>query len=121
MRIKLALACVVVLFLMACSSNSSTSSGFTAGSEVYIRGGSATGFVASDSATLLELEKAQSANDSIGVSNLIQSGRVWAVNNGTKALVIDSDSRGGVNVRILEGRQTGRSGWTDEAWLTSSK
>jgi hypothetical protein len=90
------------------------------GSELYLKGNSATAPVAVDKDSFYEFEKALSAKDYIGLNKLTQ-GQVMIVNNGTKVLVIDRDGYGALKVRILEGKYTGRAGWTDPNWTAKEK
>ena len=63
------------------------------------------------------LGKAQYANDSVGVQQLLQLGRVVAVPDKTKVLVIDLHCSGflcftsAYQVRMLEGAYVGQAGW----------
>lgn len=57
--------------------------------------------------------KAVSANDRIGVFNLLAQGRIYSIDNGTKVLVLD---RGGflgslVQIRVLDGPELGSALW----------
>ena len=67
------------------------------------------------------LMKAITRNDSYGVFDLVLAGKIFMVDEGTKVRVID---RGGflgvseVQVRILEGKMVGRSGWLPYEFVT---
>ena len=56
------------------------------------------------------------AEDYIGMAQLEMLGKVFAVPNGTRVLVIDSDFACR-EVRILEGDSFGISGWLSYEWL----
>lgn len=54
--------------------------------------------------------KAKAAKDTHGMAQLMLTGSIFLVKNGTRVLVIDSATFK-TKVRILGGNQTGRSGW----------
>lgn len=59
-----------------------------------------------------EHRKALRANDTHGTAALLMAGKLFDVNNRTKALVIDYNPRTALSkVRILEGKETGMAGW----------
>lgn len=66
--------------------------------------------VAVDKDTLSRLIQLASADDIVGMRALVIEGRAFNVNNCTKVKVIDR-SVSGVEIRIMEGSQFGRSGW----------
>jgi hypothetical protein len=72
--------------------------------------------VAMDTEALDALNKAAAAKDEIGYRELFANGRMFAVDENTKVLVIDS----GIfktQIRILEGPYSGKSGWVPFEWV----
>ena len=51
------------------------------------------------------------ANDSDGLDKMIQEGRIFSVQSGTKVRLIELDSAEGMRIRILEGARSGEDGW----------
>lgn len=88
----------------------------SAGSEVklYIKGRD-TIMVAADEKTLDELIVAIPARSG-ELENLIQSGRVFTVPNGTRARVVEK-GYGKTKVRIIEGERVLSEGWVPELWV----
>ncbi len=57
--------------------------------------------------------QANEASDSVGVNQLVASGRIFSVPAGqVQAKKIDSDWTGGVEVRIMSGQYQGQAAWT---------
>lgn len=68
--------------------------------------------VSVDKDALSRLRQLASANDLFGMRALVLEGRAFNVNNCTKVKVIDlSPLVSGVEIRVVEGSQFGRSGW----------
>lgn len=63
-----------------------------------------------DRAARDEWNKSVVANDIIGIRQLIARGSAFPVSDGTRVLVLEQDWFD-ARVRILEGRQSGRTGW----------
>jgi len=63
------------------------------------------------------LGKSLMAKDTMGISNLLSNQKVFLVKEGTKVLVIDR-AYGIRNVRIMEGVNTGKTGWLPYEWLS---
>lgn len=63
--------------------------------------------------------KLATANDTVGIEQLMREGRAWTVPSGTLCKVID---RGFFKseVRILEGRRSGISGWVSSDFLSDA-
>jgi len=86
------------------------------GNEVrlYIKGRDAI-MVAADEKTLDDLIAAISARTD-ALQELIQSGRVLTVSNGTRARIIEKGF-GKTKVRIIEGDKILSEGWVPESWV----
>jgi len=95
------------------SSNPPISTSLKAGDNVTLdQGGGATMVaVAATTANLDEWTKSTIANDTLGRKQMLSDGRVFAVDKGTSALIIDIGSIGTVQVRIYSGDYYGESGW----------
>jgi hypothetical protein len=70
-------------------------------------------FAATSQANYDDFSKVLIAKDQIGAAQMMYEGRLYMVDNGTKVLVL---GRGGflstlMNIRVLEGKQFGRSLW----------
>lgn len=63
-----------------------------------------------------EFVTAAIANDSHGITDLIAAGKVFTVPSNTKILIIERPV-GKAKVRILEGKNTGDSGWVPKEWI----
>lgn len=63
-----------------------------------------------------ELVNALMAEDMYGVAELYLNGKIFDVNQFTKAKIIDT-SLSTTKVRILEGKSVGRSGWIPYEWI----
>lgn len=93
---------------------------FSAGDTVKLRGDAGKMIpVAATQEALEALNKAQRANDNIGVNELIITGKIFTVEGDTPALVLDRD---GIldtqyHVRIHDGRHVGKAGWVPAEWV----
>ena len=121
MRRTVLLAIASLLLLSSCSQTQVEQDSFSIGSNVYLYGKPEASFVADSRETLIELEKARAANDSFGSKQMILSGQIIVVTNGTKVLILDSYANVAYKIRILEGEHQNVAGWTDAAWLRKSK
>ncbi len=59
------------------------------------------------------------ADDKYAFNEMISSGRLFTVQNGTKVKVIDIKFLGKTRVRVLEGKYLGESGWTASEFVVS--
>lgn len=58
--------------------------------------------------------KANSASDTYGIKDLVNSGRVFSIPSGqVRAKKLDSNWTGGIEVRILTGEHQGEASWTN--------
>lgn len=110
-------SCILALLFFGCS----TSGNLALGSNAYIKGAPSAAGVGTTLDDLKEWETALAAKDKYGGEELIASGKVLIVPNGTKVLIIDTHGGLAYNVRILEGQFINRSGWTDAEWLVAAK
>ena len=93
------------------------------GDEGYVKSSSGTAnktLIATSEANFDALVKASVANDTIGIAQLVLEGRLFAVEDGTKVLVIDS-TVGARQVRILEGELFGETGWLPMEFVVKNK
>ena len=78
-------------------------------------------FVGATEADAEELGKLVKAGDNLGLEKLKKAESVLPIASGTKARVIEHDwSKSLYRVRILEGKETGKSCWTTRVYLTKS-
>jgi hypothetical protein len=96
------------------SSKSTTSSSFSSPrigleARLYVEGAQSV-YIAIDEKAFDEFTDAGIAKDKIGIANLIMTGRIFSVDNNTKALVIDKTFTK-TKVRVLEGKNIGMAGW----------
>src|SRR5450759_4173541 len=82
-------------------------------------GGATLVAVAVTAADLDEWTKSTIANDAIGLKQMLSDGRVFAVEKGTRALILDVGWMGTRQVRILSGSCYGESGWIPVEWATA--
>jgi hypothetical protein len=108
----------VIPFPIACSSSSDTDNEIIVGSQAQLRGGPEATIVATDQDSIQAFVKAKMAKDEYGLRELVIAGKIFAIPNKTKVLVIDIGWVGEVQVRILEGQFAGKAVWTDFGWLT---
>ena len=82
------------------------------GSKVYLHSAGNSGMfpLAVDEQAYDELSSAMMAKDSYGCQELVNSGKVFLVEEGTEVLIIDRTLYL-VKVRILEGTNQGKAGW----------
>lgn len=74
--------------------------------------------VAITEAALDQFLKSHSANDKDGMVQMIATGLVFSVDNGTKVLVIDhGEGMFKRKIRILEGNMKGRAGYVPYEWV----
>ncbi len=81
-----------------------------------VSSGGANVIVAVDKAAFDAFNKAATANDRIGIAELVANGRIFAVPNNTAALVLDP----GVfqtKVRIMDGEHVGAAGYVAADWV----
>lgn len=122
--LTLSLLIIVLALLAACeppAANENQIKLISIGSHATLKGGpeaTALGVNSEDAADWL---KSSGVGDKHGVYELIESGRVFTVDNGTKVLVIDSSGSLFYKVRILEGEHAGRAGWTVGSTLKQDK
>lgn len=114
-------ACLVGIFItgsnQASSGNSSGASGSVSiGESGHLSVGNSTVFVAVDEEAFDELVDAAVAKDEYGFQDLMLSGRVFAVSDGTSVRVLDLGLFK-TRVRILEGPMEGESGWVPSEWV----
>lgn len=83
---------------------------------LHVDRGPSTHPVAIDEDTLKELFRVIDAKDDYGMSELLQTGRLLPVQDGTKILMID-EGLYTTKIRILEGPYAGRSGWVPYEWI----
>ncbi len=72
--------------------------------------------LAVDQAALDEMTKSSIAHDVRGISDLIITGRAFAVPQGTTVLVIDM-AMFTRKVRVLDGDAAGQAGWVPAEWV----
>lgn len=104
---------IVVLFSCGCSSSASAphSSRPSSGEEARIFvDGTKEVLIAVDEKSFDEWNAIAAAKDSGGMLKLLGTGRAFLVANKTKVLVLDPDTVK-TKVRVLEGDQSGKSGW----------
>lgn len=96
----------------------STPIGSTIGKQgiLHIDGGASSHFVAADEKAFQKLLDAINAKDEYGVSDLLLTGQVFSVKDGTQVLVID-ETLYETQIRILEGPYAGKSGWVPHEWV----
>ena len=108
---------VAVGLVLGCGAPSETTAPASVGSEALIGAPNLdTVYLAIDKESFDMWTKACVAKDYIGMAQLEATGRVFAVPNGTKVLVINSSSAAR-KVRVLEGESFGMSGWLPYEWL----
>ena len=73
--------------------------------------------VAVSDASMDEFLKANSANDRMGISQMLMNGSIFVVDNGTRVLVIDHGGMFKRKIRILEGEMQGRAGYVPYEWI----
>jgi hypothetical protein len=76
--------------------------------------------VASSKETEDRLVKLSVAQDTLGIAKMVLSGEAFFVDVGTKVLVIDS-TFALREIRILEGKSMGDSGWVPFEFISSTK
>jgi len=75
-------------------------------------------FVAIDKTSGQKMNKSFLANDSTGLAELQLGNRIFKVNNDTKVKILDIAGWDGLyEVRILDGSNAGKSGWTSTAFV----
>jgi hypothetical protein len=85
------------------------------GDEAYIGQGK---FLAKDETIKGQLDKAIIAKDTYGISEMINNGDIFDLDKETKILVIDQSSWAfDKEVRILEGKYIGKTGWIDRDFV----
>jgi hypothetical protein len=73
-------------------------------------------FVAADEEALKKLFRAIDAKDDYGMADLLLTGQVFSVKDGTRVLVVDK-ALYTTRIRILEGPYAGKSGWVPYEWV----
>lgn len=76
----------------------------------HLSNGGSPVFVATTDAAWDALFKALGKRDEIGVAELVLSGRVFLVDDGTKVLVLDRGFSS-IEIRVVEGSSFGKKGW----------
>ena len=70
------------------------------------------------------LWKAREINDTYGMLELINAGKVFEIDNSIKVLLLERGTTFGVTtrwkVRVREGTNTGKAGWAPKSWVDSS-
>lgn len=66
--------------------------------------------------SLSEALKAAKAKDEYATQEMLTDGRIFTVGDNTEVLII-GDSAGAVNVRVLNGPYTGKTGWVITEWV----
>ncbi|MCZ7571112.1 MAG: pentapeptide repeat-containing protein [Ardenticatenaceae bacterium] len=89
------------------------------GSEARLQAGGKWTWVARDRQAYEEYGDAAVRDDTYGLRELIATGRIFPVPNGTRVLILDHGGflYSATKVRILEGEHTGRSGWVPSEWV----
>ncbi len=90
------------------------------GEEGYIKVPSPKTILANTKTDLDALTKIYLANDTQGIEEFLVGGQGFAVSNNTKVLVTDT-AVGARRVRVLEGDQSGKSGWLPMEFVSKSK
>jgi hypothetical protein len=105
---------LILVGVFGCDGRSSVSIGKEG--KLINAGGTITPVGVSDAA-LEEFLKASYAKDTMGRTQLLMSGAIFTVNNGTRVLVIDFGGMGHRKIRILEGEMLGRAGYVSDEWI----
>jgi hypothetical protein len=119
------LLCFILLAFLWCSVSSCdsgkapNSTKVPIGKEGLLSGTSGTITPVGTSETALQqFLKSHRAKDKHGIVQMMASGSVFMVDNGTKVLVIDyGESLGMRKIRILEGTREGRAGYVPYEWV----
>ena len=106
--------------VQATPSASSASERVGVGEEGDVKSSANKTVIATSEASFDALIKASVANDTMGIAQLVLDGRAFAVENGTKVLVIDRTT-GARQVRILEGELIGETGWLPMEFVVKTK
>lgn len=64
-----------------------------------------------------ELTNIMLAKDKEGIAKMMLEGKVFSVDNGTKARLIGRNWTGGIRIRILSGESYGEDGWMAKEFL----
>ena len=118
-RVKL-LLCFVFLASLLCTGSSCNTDGKVPVGKIGILWGTSGALtpVAITEAALDQFLKSHSANDKHGMVQMIATGMVFSVDNGTKVLVIDyGEGMFKRKIRILEGEMEGRAGYIPYEWV----
>jgi hypothetical protein len=68
-------------------------------------------YLATNEDNFTQFIKTASAEDNIGLAEMMSKNQIFKINNGTKLKIIDSNWTGGIEVRVMDGEQIGKSGW----------
>lgn len=108
-------ACVLIYMLMA----RDTFHSFGEGDHVYVESPVGRTYVAVSKQSWDALLDTFESNDSMGRASLIMSGSVFTVPNGTKCLILKLGWET-TQVRVLEGTEMGKSGYTLKKLLSKN-
>lgn len=119
-----AILCVIIFLAFGSSdtrssgsSSSSTPSKYDLGYEGVIDIGGGLILIARTEEAFGELTNLMLAKDKEGILKMMLEGKVFSVENGTKARVIGLNWTGGIRVRILSGEHYGDDGWIPVEFL----
>jgi len=108
-----------LLSVMSSSNSCSTSNDSMAsqGDKAVVRSsGSGKIWVAVDEKSLGEYSEAALAKDKIGFQQLVTSGRLYSVDDGTTEVLVLKTTFTRSKVRIMSGPHQGRVGWVPKEW-----
>lgn len=99
----------------SCSSNIPEKTKIEIGDDVVIQSNGITTTVATDEETFMKLVEAGASKDKEAFDVLVFSGKVFSVESGTKACVINNGIVS--KVRLIDGKFEGQYVWLDRSWL----
>ena len=104
---------IMAVFTNGCDTTATSSKPrLEVGQEGIIDCGVSTCGIAATEEAWREYRKSIRAGDTYGTADLIMSGKLFTVEKGTKALVIDYNPGTALSkIRILEGKREGLAGW----------
>jgi len=106
---------IVAIFLPTSKSKPTQNSSVGKESNLFIENNNFI-YVCIDKSSYDDFVNASLSKDTYGITNLIAAGKIFSVPNNTRVLIIDR-SVGAREIRILEGKNTGKSGWVPMEWV----
>lgn len=106
----------VVSLSNGCSTSSNDSIAIQGDKAVLRSSGSGKIWVAVDEKALDEYSEAALAKDNIGFQQLVTSGRLYSVDDGTTEALVLKTTFTRSKVRIMSGLHQGRVGWVPREW-----